>query len=149
MRTLRLIIAFIFFISSPVLAQVDSNRIFEKSKGTWKWPIHSGMLLGPNTQGFKGVRAIFITGKSDSVFAVFSGRVVSIKEVDSAYMIVTKYKDYFITYYGLQKPIINIGDYIIKEQQIGNLAKNFDGNFSLDIYLTKKSDELDTHLWFK
>lgn len=149
MKTLCLIVTFLIFISISVFAQLDSNRIFEKSKGTWQYPLRSGMLLGPSTQGYMGKKAIFITGKSDSVFAVFSGKAVSIKEVDSAYLIITKFKDYYITYYGLTQPLINIGDFVSAGQQIGNLAKDLDGAFSLDIYLNKKSDELDTHLWFK
>jgi hypothetical protein len=149
MIRLCLIVTFVSFISSPILSQVDSNKVFEKSKGTWMAPIHSGRQLGPNTQGIQGSRAIFISGKSDSVFAVFSGLAVSIKEIDSAYIIITKYKDYFIAYYGLKKPIINIGDFITTGQQIGNLAQDSEGIFSLDIYLTSKSGELDPHLWFK
>ena len=149
MKTTTLLITFLFSLSVYALAQVDSNRVIEKTKGTWPYPLRSGILLGPSTHGYQEKKATFIGSNNDSVFAICSGKVIAIQQIESVYLIITKYKDYFITYDGLKIPKLNIGDLIVKGKYIGNLAENLDGEFSLDVHLNKKSDELDTHLWFK
>ena len=149
MKTLCFVITFLFSISENSSAQVDSNLLFQKTKGTWQYPIRTGTMLGPNTHGYPGKKATFIAKKSDSVFAIYSGQAVSIENIDSAYLVITKYKDYFISYYGLTTPLIKLGDIVIAGQHIGNLAEDLEGLFSLDIFLNKNSDDLDVHLWFK
>ena len=149
MKTISLTITFLFSISVYALAQVDSNRVIEKTKGTWPYPLRSGILLGPSTHRYLGKKATFIGTNNDSVFAICSWQVVSIEQIESVYLIITKYKDYFITYDGLKIPKLNIGDLVVKGKYIGNLTENLDEEFSLDVYLSKNSDELDMHLWFK
>ena len=149
MKKINLILLFLFSISVNALAQVDSNQVIEKTKGTLPYPLRSGTLLGPSTYRYFGKKATFIGSNNDSVFAICSGKVIAIQQIESVYLIITKYKDYFITYDGLKIPKLNIGDLIVKGKYIGNLAENLDGIFSLDVHLNKNSDELDTHLWFK
>ena len=149
MKTVSLILIFLFSISVYALAQVDSNRLLEKTKGTWPYPLRSGILLGPSTHGYLEKKATFIGKNNDSVFTICSGKVVSIKQIESVYLVITKYKDYFIAYDGLKIPKLDIGELVVKGKYIGNLAENLDGEYSLDVYLNKNSDELDIHLWFK
>ena len=149
MKTTTLLITFLFSLSVYTLAQVDSNRVIEKTKGTWPYPLRSGILLGPSPHRYQGKKATFFGNNNDSIFAICTGKVISIKQMESVYLIITKYKDFFITYDGLKIPKLNIGDLIVKGKYIGNLAENQDGEFSLDVYLYKNSDQLDIHLWFK
>lgn len=145
------------FVSSCALAQVNSTSLFEKSKGTWNYPIEKVVKI-INYEDSKSACATanacrimstsFIADSSYPVNAVFDGLILKIQEIDGAYAIITQFGNYFITYYGLTKPPLKEGDFVKRGQTLSNLQRYFEGNFSVDIYLSNRIETLDSFPWF-
>jgi len=149
MRASYLLTVFFIFASLSVQAQFDSTKAIEKSKGYWNYPFRKGLLLGSNPQNYQTKKSTFITYNPDTAFAVFDGYVFSVTNIDSSYLLITKYANYTIGYFGLERPFIKVGDIIKSGQAIAITAKDFDDTFSLDIHLSKDSNDLYAHDWFK
>jgi len=157
MATLRLLILFLFTFSN-VSAQVDSTILFEESKGTWEYPISNFSEIENLDTKTTDIPAgscksyfpiIFVSENSQIVKAVFDGQVLMVQNIDSSYFIMTKYGDYFISYYGLEKPFISKGIYIKKGQTISTLHKDYDAKYRIEINLTTERRVLNPFIWFK
>ena len=149
MRTSYFLTTFFILAFTKNYAQFDSTKVFEKSKGLWKYPIRKGTLIGNGPANYTSKKCTFITNKADSVFAVFDGYVFTIRNIDSAYLLITKYANYTIAYFGLEKPLVKEGDIIKSGQPLAIICKDLEDLFTLDVYLAKGTSDLDAHKWFK
>ena len=135
MATLKLSILSIF-ISLCAFAQSDSTLIFEKSKGSWKFPIsnfskiekYEKCKLCP-TACFPIITTNFISDSSVDVKAIHDGTVVLVVIIEDMYVIMTRFGSYSITYAGITNPSVQKGDFVTQGQPIARLQKDYDENF--------------------
>jgi Peptidase family M23 len=145
-------IVLLFHISQLVYGQVDSNRIFLASKGTWKYPASKCIIQkrGHGPVADLSTAVVFICDSSYPVKAVFEGEVILVNEYDSVHLVVTRYGSYFIGYSNLEVPQVKKGDTIKVGQIIGRMAKNLDEVYSVEMMLSAKDDDdIELEPWFK
>ncbi|MEO8768454.1 MAG: hypothetical protein ABI402_00145 [Ferruginibacter sp.] len=126
-----------------------------QNKGLLEYPIKTN--IQPNY--YNPLRSIldetptqsvtFISDSCVKVSCIFDGEVCLIEEIDSMYVVMTKFGSYYLTYTNLTKPVIKKGDFIKKGQIIANLDKDFDDRFSVDIYLNYGEKTIDAYSWFR
>jgi hypothetical protein len=155
-RSLFLILILSFFSQINLIGQIDSSKIFEKSKGTWHYPINhfskvSDCKITSRKILFTPIKNIvFTTDSAYPVTAVYEGKVVNISLNSGVYFLITKFGDYYLVYNGLEKPALQIGDYLLKGEKI-SILKNIENKntYELEIYLTsKEGDEIFPCDWF-
>ena len=149
MTAFRLLISLFLLYSVDTKAQLDSNKIFEKSKGTWMRPLSSGTQILNSSGGFIHDKATFTGMKDSSVFAVFDSRVIAIQKKDNNYILITKFGEYTLTYFVLSAPVVKNFEFIKAGQYIGKLAEDDEGMFEIQIYLDKGPLRIDPNTWFK
>jgi hypothetical protein len=104
--------------------QLDSNRVFEKSKGTWRIPIDGVKEIcipdlnasGLSIACFPG-GITFTTNKVSEVYSVASGTVVAVFSIGDLQGIIIKYGDYYVTYSGLSI------SYVKKADEVGRFIR--------------------------
>lgn len=143
-------IVLLFHISQLVLGQVDSNRIFLASKGTWKYPVVSCQEKKADIDlNHSDSLSLYLIGDSAyPVGSIFEGVVILTTQYDDVYLIIIKYGDYFIGYSNLTIPIVKKGDKVVRGQIIANMGKNLDEDFGIEIQLAKSGDDINIKPWF-
>jgi hypothetical protein len=148
-------IPFIFLlllISHPLLSQTAKDSLFNRSKGSWPFPIASFARFTSdetnhnesNEIGHKGIE--FFSDGPDSVRAVFRGKVETIFPVDSTQVLIARYGDYFITYLNLGFVAVKTGQQIAQGQYIGRLPSQ---KKQIKVVITTRNDkEYDPYDWF-
>jgi hypothetical protein len=152
---IAIIVLFLFYHVSN--GQPDSSRIFEKAKGTLSHPIESfkkllnSDSLKDDSRNHYGISNFYYSDNADSVKAIYEGRVVAVVEISVSYAVITKFGDYFITYFGLTRPPIKKGEYVLKNQYIGNLINYDSGEYSYELVLimSHNEKEVDPSMWLK
>ena len=143
-------IAFILFLLTGK-SQVSQNAEFEQSKGKWPVPVvHFAKYINDeqrnsnsNEPGHKGL--VIVPKQNDSVKAVFKGTVVTIFPIGDAFVLMTSYGDYFISYVNLDKPSVKKGDVINQGQFLGVISHS---SGQLELMLTNRNDkEFDPYEW--
>jgi hypothetical protein len=135
--------------------QKNANEIFELSKGTWTAPISKFRdIIDLESTKYSWYRATvsitFITDSSYEVKAVHAGIVRSIFKIESTYAIGVNYGDYWIFYYGIEKPDLNRGDSVTMNQVIGKLYKEkYADDYELNLILLKNTKEINVSKWFR
>jgi len=153
MRAPFFIIFLILTNSKVVYGQSDSSSIFESSKGTWDYPVTNCIgvtkLSSPDKYLYvQNPNCTFFTDSSSSINAVFDGLIVVILNFDEDYLVMTKFGEYSIFYYGLTEPKLKRGDFIKAGQLISFPTKGDDNKFRIEISLSKESNMLDPFPWF-
>src|SRR5882757_3477136 len=102
MKTIFFILVLICLNTIAVLGQKDSSKMFERSKGTWSYPVRRCYEVFKYNSEFREIDGgekwcIFFTDSVCEIRAVFEGRVTTVTE-DDDYTLVTKFGDYFILY---------------------------------------------------
>lgn len=152
----RLLITYILILVSQLsFAQIDSTRIFERSKGKWLLPIPKYLKIYDNenlkhfaANQFDSTLRI-ITDSSYQVKAVHDGTVTAIIEVEGEYTVLTKFGNCFIAYSRLSKPNLVQGEFIQVGQPLGRIIKNWtEENYTLEIMLSKGTKHLSAATWF-
>jgi hypothetical protein len=137
--------------------QEDTNRIIEKSKGTWTIPVSKYRQIQDieyrkrNYSFNKTDSSItFVSDSSFEVRAAYNGKVISLSEQDGEWTLTTRFGDYFISYIGIAKPIPKIGDKIAMGQLLGLVTKDKNEiEYHLDILLNKLDKSIDPKPWWK
>jgi hypothetical protein len=133
--------------------QMDSNRVLEKSKGTWRIPIDGVKEIGiPDLKGpglsiacFPG-GIYFSTNKNSDVYSVASGTVEAVICIGDIQGIIIKYGDYYVCYSGLSICYVKKNDKVIADRKIGSLIPYSDNDYRLEVYLsfgTKRVKDMD------
>lgn len=135
-------------------AQPDSTLLFESSKGYWSFPVSNYSTLEKfgrneiNDRVYYSLCTSFVNDSALMVSAVYDGKVELVAKIEDFYVIIVKYGDYFVTYSGLNKPIVKSKDNILKGQNLALTERAFDGKYRLDVFLSKGNDNLDAFEWF-
>jgi len=152
MRAFYFLISILLANPCNLLAQ-DSTSLFESAKGSWACPIqkYSGVKKHKIKINKKWQYKIvqFFADSSYDVKAVFDGLVVSSGSVNGVFAVITKFGDYYITYSGLDKPIVNKGDFIKRGQKISTVIMNADGTYMTGIAIKRDDDYFDPYIWFQ
>lgn len=149
-----LIVIFALFISVKSISQTqqDSSVIFERHKKSLDQPLKNFTRVThpnvPNRDLF-GKMVSYTTKNTDSVRAIFDGKIISVTEVGSAYLLMTRFGNYYISYYGLAKPILKEGEIIKRNEFISKLSSTAFGQSFLTIQFYKDDVEVDPNEWFK
>ncbi len=91
----------------------------------------------------------YICKSADSVKAIFGGRIIAVNEVGGRYLLMTQFGDYFISYYGLNKPTLGVGELIHTNQYISTLSSFAVGPVFLTVHFYYENDEIDPAQWLK
>ena len=143
----------IFF---KTMAQSDSSKIFEYSKGHWNPPLTSFKKVDDYKEppkgfigNFAGPEIAFYTDSPCPVHAVFDGTVVGVFQIGDYYALMTRFGNYFITYAGLNKPNFEKGAFIQAGQIISDLYKYDSADYKLEVVISSKVDKwIDPYNWF-
>ena len=156
MRVLIFIFLFCLIISNFVFSQVDSNRVFELSRGKWSCPIENLKRVDKYEDysrrcDYHGYNKsmIFISTKREPIKSVHDGRVVLVSSYDELNLIVVKYGHYFLCYANILNPKVKKGDWISAGKVIGELAKNSEDDFEFELILSLGQIDYDPATWFK
>lgn len=131
-------------------AQIDSNKIFRASKGTWKYPVSNCRAIEADVylNHADNLSLYLMSDSSYPVSSIFEGEVILNHEYDSVYMVVVMYGDYFIGYSNLTAPMVKKRDKIVRGQVIGNMGKDVDEYFGIEIQLAYSAGDIDIKPWF-
>ena len=136
-------------------AQTDSSALFEKSKNKLSHPISSFKKL-VNLESVKvnfgcspNPGNTYYTDKEDTVNAIFEGTVISIFQLENQYGLTTKFGKYYITYFGLSKPVVKRGDYIKTRQHLATLMNNLGESFQLELIISTPTRNINPSYWLK
>ena len=154
---LILIFLFINCLSrTELFGQAIENKIIEKSKGTWITPIPKYLKIEGNKERERRTiydktdsSLTFVTDSSYSVTAVFGGKVVAVFPIEDAYMIMTQFGDYFISYTNLTDVKVKEGDLIKEGSLIGKVMKVDEDYYFINFILMKKKEMIGAQKWFK
>ncbi len=135
--------------------QSNANSIIEKSKGTWLIPIPKYIKLEENKVKRDGTydktdsSLFFITDSSYAVTAVFEGKVMGIFPIEDAYVVMTQYGDYYITYSNITEVKFKEGDTVKRGDVIGKIMKVDDDTYLINFLLMKQNKMIEAAKWFK
>ncbi len=155
MKTSIPIVVLMNLVFQTSFAQQDSTTLFENSKKTLHHPLASFNRLIEydsvkySTYGDPIIGNTYYTDKADSVKAIFEGTVVSILEIRGVYGVITKCGKYFMTYYGLNLPLVKKGDVIHKDHLLGILALVLNTSYQLELMISQNDRYLDPMKWIK
>jgi hypothetical protein len=143
-------------ISFNTMAQSDSSKIFEHSKGHWKLPLTSFEKIDDYKEppkgfsgDFMGPEIAFYTDSPCVVHAVFDGTVVGVFQIGDSYALMTRFGNYFITYAGLNTPTFKKGAFIKAGQIISGLYKYDSADYKLEVIISStKIKRIDPYNWF-
>lgn len=151
-KTLLIIYSLFFSVELYSQTQQDSSLIFEKHKKSLNQPLRNFTKVPqPNVPNKEllGKMVSYITKGPDSVRAIFNGKIVSVTEVGNSYLLMTRFGNYYISYYGLSKPSLKEGDTVKQNEFISKLSQSSFGQCFLMIQFYKDNTEVDPNDWFK
>jgi hypothetical protein len=99
-----------------------ANLAFEKAKGTLNDPVkHLTRIEVPAEveKDFKVTTAAYTGTVSDTIRAIFEGKVTSVSKTGEFYTVDVMYGDYVIIYQGLNKPELTVGTVLKKNDFLG------------------------------
>lgn len=137
------------------MSQVDSTLNFEASMGKLLHPIpyFASIQEYPSEKKYGACRSgpsyVYKINQSSFVSAIFDGRVVTIFEVDSINTILTQYGNYFVAYTGVSPSNLRVGDYVVRDQYLGDIQISGDGDYFLEIAILRWNKLVDPGLWIK
>ncbi|MEO5942987.1 MAG: peptidoglycan DD-metalloendopeptidase family protein [Ferruginibacter sp.] len=137
-------------------ASIALNSSFERNRGSLPWPIDKGYVLmhyGHNKLPSGSELVVTSTTISadigSSVKSIFDGTVISISQVEDAYVITIQHGRYFSSYYNLSNVAVQKGNDVKTGQVIGKVAANLDGIGSIDFYMSNEKGEFDPESWLR
>lgn len=152
MKKLIIVCSFLIPVKSYSQTQLDSSLIFEKHKKSLNQPLTNFTKVPqPNVpnKDLLGKMVSYITKGPDAVRAIFDGKIVSVTEVGNSYLLMTRFGNYYISYYGLSEPLVKEGDFVRQNEFISKLSGSAFGQFFLTVQFYKDDIEVDPNEWFK
>ena len=146
-------ILFLQLLSVFSFSQINQNKQFEKCKGKLPYPVCSvykyidvdckkcDVSPSPYTIAFR-------TDSAAEVRAVHDGYVAKIFLVEDGYAIVTRFGDYYVTYYPIVVPTLKKGDSILCGQPMSKVSSP-NHPAELNILMSKATIFIDPSKWFK
>jgi len=155
MKFIKAIAVFLIFeqFFTVSFAQKSQNSQFEKSKGKLPFPVCT--VYRHNAISCKKCDIIpspysitFSTDSAAEVRAIYDGIIVRIFSLEDDYAVVTKFGDYYITYYPLTDPVLKRGDLVLCGQPISRIGSSDDAPV-VNIVMSKTTTFIDPYRWFK
>jgi hypothetical protein len=155
MRIVKIILTLIMFASIVPysFSQKAETWQFEKIKGKLPFPVCSVYGFsdlkcnkGPICTPRKNIT--FITDSAAEVRAIHNGQVCAVYNIEKEYAVVTRFGDYYITYYPLTKTKLKKGDTIINGQPLAKIS-SADNAREINILMSKNTKFIDPYKWFK
>lgn len=137
--------------------QVDSNAMFKLKKGNLLHPLENCSEVsyhGKDTTLFTNIvcppGGVTLYGDSAGpVKSICEGRVVAVINIGENKGLITRYGDFFVTYYPLQAIPCSKGDWIRAGDFLGVLCGNAWEEFGVEVYISQKIERLDDmEKWF-
>ena len=85
----------------------------------------------------------FFSDNSVPVRCIYDSKIFEVAKVDSIYIVITSFDNYFLTYSGLTEPLFKKGDTIKSGQTIAYLKKDYDDRHCVDIYYSNTIKDID------
>ncbi len=135
---------------------LELNANFERNRGALPWPVDNGYVLmhyGNNKLPSGGDMVITCTSIASSVGTpvkvIFDGEVISVNTNDEQPFVVIQHGKYFTTYTNLSGINLSKGQTVKRGQVIGRVAPNYDGDGSMDFYMSTETGFVDPEKWLR
>ena len=135
---------------------IELNASFERNRGSLPWPVDNGYVLmhyGNNKLPSGGDMVITCTSIASSVGTpvkvIFDGEVLSVNLNDEQPFVVIQHGKYFTTYTNLNGINVSKGQSVKRGQVIGRVATNYDGDGSMDFYMSTETGFVDPERWLR
>ncbi len=134
------------------------SKLFENSKSTLPWPVHTGFISGKfGTHPHPVLKRVKVpndgvniqTKQNEQVLAVFDGIVKKIAIVpgEFKYVVIVQHGSYFTVYAKLKKVNVKMGQQIARQDVIGEVNTDVDGISEVQFQVWKNTQKLDPELW--
>ncbi|MGB4885786.1 MAG: M23 family metallopeptidase, partial [Ferruginibacter sp.] len=135
---------------------IELNASFERNRGSLPWPVDNGYVLmhyGNNKLPSGGDMVITCTSIASTVGTpvkvIFDGEVLSVNLNDEQPFVVIQHGKYFTTYTNLNGINVSKGQSVKRGQVIGRVATNYDGDGSMDFYMSTETGFVDPERWLR
>lgn len=135
---------------------IELNASFERNRGSLPWPVDNGYVLmhyGNNKLPSGGDMVITCTSIASNigtpVKVIFDGEVISVNANDEQPFVVIQHGKYFTTYTNLSGINVSKGQSVKRGQVIGRVAANYDGDGSMDFYMSTETGFVDPEKWLR
>lgn len=132
------------------------NNNFEKNRGSLPWPVDNGAVMmhyGSNTLPSGSHMNITCTSIASPigtpVKAIFDGEVVAVFPNDEQPFVVLQHGKYFTTYTNLSGISVSKGQAVKYGQVLGKVAAGYDGDGTIDFYMSNESSNFDPERWLR
>ncbi|MEN7550899.1 peptidoglycan DD-metalloendopeptidase family protein [Rapidithrix thailandica] len=138
---------------------VAKELSFENLKSQMSWPVEEGFISSKfGKQPHPVLENVLIdnlgidirTNTSQSVKAVFYGKVTAVTKVPNLrYVVMVQHGDYITVYAKLKRADVKVGQEVTPQTQLGVVANNSDGIPELQFQIWKKQLKLNPEEWLK
>ncbi len=155
MKPLILLVTFLSSLDLLGQNQLDSTIIFEHSKKNPLTSVRFTKLINYDSTKYghgcpRYPGNTYYLDHTDTVRAIFEGRIIAIFKVVDVYAIMTEFGNYYITYSGLTMPTLCKGEYIQQNQSLGLLSYNGSHyEYFLELIISKDEKFVDPMDWLK
>ena len=139
-------------------AAVAMSATFEGNKAKFNWPASGFISQKFGRQNHPVLKRIILqndginiqTKQNEKVKAIFEGEVRAVAFIPSiGNSVIISHGDYYTVYSGLKDVLVNKGQKVDTNQEIGQVLTNADGISELRFQIRKNTTPVDPELWLK
>ncbi|MEZ4945241.1 MAG: peptidoglycan DD-metalloendopeptidase family protein [Cyclobacteriaceae bacterium] len=144
--------------TKKVEAAVAMSATFEGNKSKFSWPASGFISQKFGRQNHPVLKRIVLqndginiqTKQNEKVKAIFEGEVRAVAFIPSiGNSVIISHGDYFTVYSGLKDVLVNKGQKVNTNQEIGQVLTNADGISELRFQIRKNTAPVDPEQWLK
>lgn len=139
-------------------AAVAMSATFEGNKAKFNWPASGFISQKFGRQNHPVLKRIILqndginiqTKQNEKVKAIFEGEVEAVAFIPSiGNSVIISHGDYYTVYSGLKDVLVNKGQKVDTNQEIGQVLTNADGISELRFQIRRNTTPVDPELWLK
>lgn len=139
-------------------AVVAMSATFQGNKAKFSWPASGFVSQKFGRQNHPVLKSIILqndginiqTKQNEKVMAIFEGEVRAVAFIPSiGNSVIISHGDYFTVYSGLKEVLVNKGQKVKTNQEIGQVLTNSDGISELRFQIRKNTAPVDPEQWLK
>ncbi len=139
-------------------AVVAMSATFQGNKAKFSWPASGFVSQKFGRQNHPVLKSIILqndginiqTKQNEKVIAIFEGEVRAVAFIPSiGNSVIISHGDYFTVYSGLKEVLVNKGQKVKTNQEIGQVLTNSDGISELRFQIRKNTAPVDPEQWLK
>ncbi|MBX2911214.1 MAG: peptidoglycan DD-metalloendopeptidase family protein [Cyclobacteriaceae bacterium] len=139
-------------------AAVAMSATFEGNKAKFNWPASGFISQKFGRQNHPVLKRIILqndginiqTKQNEKVKAIFEGEVRAVAFIPSiGNSVIISHGDYYTVYSGLKDVLVNKGQKVDTNQEIGQVLTNADGISELRFQIRRNTTPVDPELWLK